>query len=108
MNVDYVDSTFGGRPVRFRLGPRALDWFETLHGSAAATLRRFTSSAWTIADLRAVLASSHPKRHRGADADIEAALAANRPATYAPLATLILAAALAGIPEKEAKFNEAD
>lgn len=106
--VDYVDSKFNGRPVRFRLGPRALDWFETLHGSASATLRRFTTSGWTIADLRAVLGSSHPRRHRGAEAEIAAAIAANRPATFAPLAVLILAAALAGIPEKDARFDESD
>jgi hypothetical protein len=111
VTVDFVAATIRGKPVKFRLGPKRLEAFEAMHGSAIAALSAFRGGRWTVADLRNVLAAAWPGKAAWtgtAHAEIEAAFAANRPATYAPLATLILAAALAGIREEDATFDEAE
>lgn len=105
MIVDYVDAKFGGKDIRFRLGPKALEWFERLHGSARATLHRFLGNNWTIYDLKAVLGASHPTRLLSGS-EIDATLAANKPANYVPLATTILVAGLSGIDPESAVFSD--
>ena len=106
MNVDYVDAVFGGASVRFQMGPRRLEVFEAMHGSARASLSRFLTNAWNVGELKAVLRSAHPDMF-GSISAIDDAIAARKPMTYAPLATSILVAALAGLEPETATFDEA-
>lgn len=103
--VDHVDATFGGATVRFRMGPKRLEWFERSNGSARACLQRFLQNSWTVADLKAVLTSAHPEMFQCPPA-VDAAVAKNKPGTYVGLATTILVAALTGIDAESATFDE--
>ncbi|MDX3928698.1 MAG: hypothetical protein QHC90_23195 [Shinella sp.] len=99
-----------------------LHLFEGLHGSAVALLTRIRAGNWTADELRAVIdfsispppASSSFEgaflRNRSDKPSVAGdAFVQNGPAVYAPLAALILFAALYGVPEEASTFtDEAD
>lgn len=106
--VDHVDATFSGEPIRFRIPPENLPGFEAvIHGSAYQCFTRFAGGWWTLADVEAVLTAALPcQPSRSTSRPVQAALRSRPPAVYAVLATKILEAALFGIDDAVAVFDE--
>lgn len=131
--VSHVQAKFGGRSVRFELPrqPAAIGALEKEIGSIPAAWGRFGAGDWRIGDVRAILVAAHPAvkkppqepglSHRLAMLEgktippemravpperIDRVMTGRPFATYARLATLILVAALFGLPETDAVFDE--
>lgn len=102
--VNYVDAKFGGKPVRFRLAPKSIGFFEEMYGSARHILTRLLADQWKASDVINVLTWSNPDG-LGAGQAVERVVSA-RPAVYAPLAITVLVAALSGINADDANFDE--
>lgn len=105
--VDHVDAVFGGEQLRFRLAPEALPVFEReIRGSAHQCFLKISGGFWTFAEVEAVLAAALPAPRRADGSIIQRALCSRPPAAYAILAAWILEAALFGIEDSLAIFDE--
>ncbi|HZH10561.1 MAG TPA: GTA-gp10 family protein [Microvirga sp.] len=111
--LHYVMSTFGGEPAMFCLTRRRLEIFEVglEAGSAFEFLRRLLNGTWATRDLVSLLQDAY-REHDGnvnlkAHSHVRAVIEKNGPGHYVGLAAKIIEAALFGIPEKDAVFDEA-
>ncbi|MGG3810972.1 hypothetical protein ABEV34_04885 [Methylorubrum rhodesianum] len=86
--VNHVDAKFGGRRVRFELyrDRDTVDRLESVVGSVSACWQRFQAGTWTMADVRTILAVSHPAP-------------ASRLSSYAPLSLSSIRARIDGRTE---------
>lgn len=115
--VDHVDALFGGERIRFRVAPADLPSLEALLlGSAHQCFTKFAGGFWTLAELETVIAFAWPSPDdaapRGAGIPVDARLSVQRtlrrvpPGIYAELAMRILEAALFGLDQAAARFDE--
>lgn len=110
--LDTVEAVFGGRSVRFGLAKdaRSIASLEAAIGSPLAAFARFKASAWTLKDVRAVLAHAYPGArllHGLTHVEAVDAALARRPAvTYSVLAIKVLDAFLFGLEANAASFDE--
>lgn len=114
--VDHVDALFGGERIRFRVAAADLPSLEALlGGSAYQCFTKFAGGFWTLAELETVIAFAWPSPdggERGAGIPADARLSVQRtlrsvpPGIYAALAMRILDAALFGLDETAACFDE--
>lgn len=109
VTMDHVKATFGGKPAVFYLSRKSLQY--GIHGDAYDLLRRFISGHWNVQELHRVLRDAYRDGegkvdHSGA-AHVSDVLNKNGPGHYVALAAKTLEAALFGIPEKNAVFDEA-
>lgn len=102
--VDCVDARFNGADVHFRLDRKYAPMLEP-HGGWHARMRRLADGNWLIPDVSDTLHRSHPSIN-GAVNDVPRALEKNGAAIYAPLAMIIIAAALAGIDPDAARWSD--
>lgn len=132
-HVDIVKALISGSEHNIAIKRHALPYFEADHGSAIAMLKRLMGSAWTAKDVTDVLEFAlgyQPKE--GTDpmqwmllkqyaniggtmvarkategvSQLREAIQAKGVGTYAPLATMVLLAALYGIDEADASFSD--
>tara|TARA_R100000365_G_C2748298_1_gene79445 strand:+ start:6791 stop:7213 length:423 start_codon:yes stop_codon:yes gene_type:complete len=130
-NVRHVNAVYNGKKHRFELQRGHIAAFElALQGSAYAALQRFVNGEWTFRDVELTLSFSYdglsetdakiarmvremdsmgltgsPMMHR-TDFTVTKVLRDKGPAPYAELAANILAAALMGLSEEDAVFDD--
>lgn len=104
--VDFVDAHFNGDDVRFRLDRKYAPMLEP-HGGWHSRMRRLADGNWLIPDVSDTLHRAHPSIN-GAVNDVPRALEKNGAAIYAPLAMMVIAAALAGVDPDAAKWSDED
>jgi hypothetical protein len=126
---DHVVARFNGADLTFKIHRTDLDTLEALGTPAFTLFRTITSGQWTVKQLRFILAfalapagkfaklaatastqvANALAEFRVVDERVDAAFAKNPPGDYVPLAQAVLAAAVLGIDEADAKFtDEAD
>lgn len=130
---NHVDAVFGGKPVRFELyrDPQTVAALEAAVGSLRACWGRFLSDAYTMNDVRTMLALAYPapppltgrigdalarlsgarlapaREPRGVPVDvIDGVLVMHPLETYAPLAAAVLGALLFGRLPGSGTFDE--
>lgn len=133
MRHDSVSAKFGGRAVTFKIDRRDLPSFEAMTGASAfATFRRIVNGDWAVADLSrvlrfAALGEKTIKQLRSqavgktlvsggiaidgfvdarSPAWVNEALTTQPPAQYAALAVNVLGAALFGVDDEDAMFDD--
>jgi hypothetical protein len=128
MKHDHVVARFNGANLTFRIARADLDALEAFGTPALTLFRKITGGAWTVADIRFVLAFALAPAGKFArlagslagvgatvgqavrdtirDPRVDAAFAKNPPGDYVPLAQAVLAAALLGIDEADANFTD--
>jgi len=126
--VNHVDAVFGGKQVRFAIERADIEAFERLAGVPAfALLQKLANGTWSVGDLKIVLNfASMPDSRRhflrkaakigllspalmvppGLVTDVDKVLNTAAPAPFAVLAMKVLEAALFGLPEDQATFDE--
>lgn len=131
--VNHIDAKFGGEYIRFDLRDEMVALEVSLAGGAYACLNRLVSGEWVLRDVQLVLSAAIPERHSGINPRSPEAsirrmnrsmkslgfasgvfdspfvlevLKKNPPARYAVLAMKIVEAALFGIAEDQASFDE--
>lgn len=131
--VNYIDAKFGREYIRFDLRDELVALEHSLASGAYACLNRLVSGEWVLRDVQLVLSAAIPERHSGIDPRSAEAgfrrvsrsmkslgmplrvldspfvlevLKKNPPARYAVLAMKIVEAALFGIAEEQAFFDE--
>lgn len=128
--VDRVRAVFGGENLVFRLPRERLTMFEHFTGKSVALLhQQLTGGFATISDILSVLEASAPHGwgnrgsmniagfgaaglmrglSAGPASKVEQVLRDNPPMRYLILAQGVLTAALFGLPEEVAKFDESE
>ncbi|WMT88658.1 hypothetical protein NO932_08650 [Pelagibacterium sp. 26DY04] len=127
--AQWIAAHIDGRERRLQIVPEDIPTFEAANGGAYAALRALTGGDWTVDLVRKVLAfAAMPAvdRERLAKlakfagslgvpsiaiptpAWLDEALSTKPPAPMAGLAALVLTAALFGIPDDEAHWNDSD
>lgn len=131
--VNHIDAKFGGDYIRFDLRDELVALEHSLNGGAYACLNRLVGGQWVLRDVQLVLSAAIPERHSGINPRSSVAsirrmnrsmkslglpmqvfdspfvldvLKKNPPARYAVLAMKIVEAALFGIAEDQASFDE--
>lgn len=132
-HVDIVKALMNGSEYTIAIQRHALPYFEYDHGSAISMLKRLMGSEWTAKDVMDVLEFAlGPQPAEGTDLmqwkllkpivrvngvlttrkssegviQLKEAIQAKGVGTYAPLATMVLLAALYGIDEADASFSD--
>lgn len=125
MLLNSIRATILGTEYRLTVRRDSLSILDAvLGGSAFAVLKKFETGTWSTADVELVLSfalhgptpmerlfarlasAPHPDERRATAPEIAAAIGRNGPGSYADLAALTLSAALFGIAEADATWND--
>jgi len=124
-----VNAKINGKQVNIGIQRHALPYFELDHGPAFPTLQRLMHNGWRVDDVTNVLnfavrkqpaegmdamqwqlfnKSGLLKRQDKQPTIIDDAVRTNGAGTYAVLASMVLYAALYGLPPEDAHFDDAE